>query len=1506
MAKKYIIPIEADPSALKKGVAEANAVLTDLGNNKVMVEIDYEHGDIEDIRNAVKALTDYSPEIKVQLDYDLFNATLKQKQKELANNKPLYDMILGEKSGGGQLSDRVSDILKEVEEGLFQGLSKKELEPKMKEAMDLAASFQKLTKKDIDAGTLDYMEELQENFKGLDDYEPRSDLFTSVIQDVEKATTIVDGLKLQIEDLKLKGAKDTDIIDVSEIKKSSQEIETVTSKLEDISKIKTVSIFDGVSEQVYDVEKDIDKLTSKLEEMASKMQIPVFQSGDLRKEVVNSRNFKPADSLGVNLSRGEGYSVGTGQYFASNLIDIIEWGKEHSDGFPRGLFAYDLGKVQKDLLSIPDTDYFTGLIDLFGNIHNLISKGIAEIPETSLSDAEKDTHKTYEELLGGKNVEDIYDEYKRYFNDFGVSVSDFKSFINNQRNDLQQLANESKDFDDLLTKVSKEDAYGTKFLKRFTNYKGIDVTNLDGDDSSATGNLVFSVNSKQPYDINFNGNEDIARQFYNMVLSKILSNKAKNLDVDSDKLLSDFTDKKQLELLGDSGQSKIQEQIRKMAQEARSLSFEELNQTTSTKVVDEYISKLERLQQLQNTINNMKPEAASGKSWEEAGQHIEKLNAQYKQTISEIENLRKVDDGSQEIKEQIGLLENLAVAYRAAIDASIPNDVHPGDWISKYTNIPKGELWGDEATFQYSKIKKSAGEFRQEVDRGILDIYRTQNIDLSNVSQEKVDTSALSEIPAIMERITSAGKEATQTMDQFHASANGEGTGGVGSTTDSEVDSLREQLKQAEADADAESKRASDLEDRLDSANEELRGYDETNGRLSAELEEARKNAAAEQNADKERIRNLEAELSLKDDLYSASVEDQVEADKRASQYEELNKELQQRVDDLEKQQSSAGDNKGVSDFQNANAGFGETTSSTTSQIDDETEAMYRLGAAALTAASNKDILENKEVTLKSATSNTVSALEKEAEVLERIAEAAGRIPSNINNIKSQQTKSSEKKKQETKDDTKSQLEKQYQQQVSKFSDLENYINSSKLLSSKYSGGLDALRNVMNNTKSDNQDSITNFANELQKLESTAKETAASVKNEVKSISDAYSNLYRHRNDIYTAFENGTKVNNFAPFQQYLEQTTQLEARVNSLKSTYGELAPEVQSAMSAMSKYQTDMDQFFRNQIETQISNSVDKIQKAMTTRKNQGSGYIAEYREELEKTLLALNEMQARLKSGDILDATNIRAYVEGLNQARQTMKGLTDQSKILATQSDVSKLLGKVTKDIESGRLSGDTLKGYLELQESLRGIISYAESAADGLTNVTKAAEQINVEKFNKLHEARIANGMDRPSFMNQFKSAITNQSAQFLGQYFSLQDFVRYGRELAQTVISIDTGMTELRKVSGETDSRLDQSFKASAASAKEYGATITDIIKSTADWSRLGYNIDQAEQLAKVTQLYQNVGDNMTQENASEYLVSTLQGFQMEASEAENVVDRINEVANNYAIDTAGRYARVA
>lgn len=140
----------------------------------------------------------------------------------------------------------------------------------------------------------------------------------------------------------------------------------------------------------------------------------------------------------------------------------------------------------------------------------------------------------------------------------------------------------------------------------------------------------------------------------------------------------------------------------------------------------------------------------------------------------------------------------------------------------------------------------------------------------------------------------------------------------------------------------------------------------------------------------------------------------------------------------------------------------------------------------------------------------------------------------------------------------------------------------------------------------------------------------------------------------------------------------------------------------------------------------------------------------------------------------------------------------------------------------------------------------------------------------------------------------------IGTYFGFNDILRYGGEVVNTVKDLNTQITELAKVSGQSSKQIYSDFDSYADIAKEVRGTISDTIAATADWSKNGYSIPDAKELAEISQLYKNVGDGINIDEANESLISTLKGFKLEADEAEHIVDVFNEVSNNEAISSTG------
>lgn len=120
------------------------------------------------------------------------------------------------------------------------------------------------------------------------------------------------------------------------------------------------------------------------------------------------------------------------------------------------------------------------------------------------------------------------------------------------------------------------------------------------------------------------------------------------------------------------------------------------------------------------------------------------------------------------------------------------------------------------------------------------------------------------------------------------------------------------------------------------------------------------------------------------------------------------------------------------------------------------------------------------------------------------------------------------------------------------------------------------------------------------------------------------------------------------------------------------------------------------------------------------------------------------------------------------------------------------------------------------------------------------------------------------------------------------------------VREIDSALTELKKVTNETDATYNQFLQRMSSTAGVVGGTVAELTTMAAEWSRLGYSMEESAQLAESTAILLNVSEFSDATEASKALISTMQAFGYAADESRHVVDILNEVGNNYAISSDG------
>ena len=204
---------------------------------------------------------------------------------------------------------------------------------------------------------------------------------------------------------------------------------------------------------------------------------------------------------------------------------------------------------------------------------------------------------------------------------------------------------------------------------------------------------------------------------------------------------------------------------------------------------------------------------------------------------------------------------------------------------------------------------------------------------------------------------------------------------------------------------------------------------------------------------------------------------------------------------------------------------------------------------------------------------------------------------------------------------------------------------------------------------------------------------------------------------------------------------------------------------------------------------------------------------------------------------------------------------------------------------------------------KALKQYGDQLQD-LANKMRSAQtqgELNgyINQFKNLKSEITAAGLGGLSFGDQIKKAFVH-IGEFTGIYALTSQIRQIPREMIQEVIKIDTAMTELRKVSTASASEISSYFDQAADSAYKYGQTIDGIIESTASWTRLGYELKDATELADVTAELAQVGSGLNVDTATEGLQATIRGFSLAADEAKRVGDMINYVADTEPIDAIG------
>lgn len=346
----------------------------------------------------------------------------------------------------------------------------------------------------------------------------------------------------------------------------------------------------------------------------------------------------------------------------------------------------------------------------------------------------------------------------------------------------------------------------------------------------------------------------------------------------------------------------------------------------------------------------------------------------------------------------------------------------------------------------------------------------------------------------------------------------------------------------------------------------------------------------------------------------------------------------------------------------------------------------------------------------------------------------------------------------------------------------------------------------------------------------------------------------------------------------------QMQKDISTLVSQLNGNPPKIKVAL--------DIDSATINQLRTQISD----ISKTLQSNSSVNVSATGASKVAADMSNVATNARNA---------ANATRTANTEFKQTDKEVKKLTLGSKeYYAALKQIQTLLTQVTNNQEkwTAAKTGKSSGAYSDLSTyatELTNLISQVQSG-------TMSVDDFNKRMAELSSKVATANGAIKAAGENTqtWAQRVGNLSAKF-GTWFNITRVImaayRTVTQMVDAVIELDTAMTELKKVTNETDAAYAKFLDNATVRAKELGASLSDVVTASADFARLGYSISDAEKLADAAIIYKNVGDGIEDINtASESIIATMQAFGIGAEDAMLIVDKFNEVGNNYAISSVG------
>lgn len=321
--------------------------------------------------------------------------------------------------------------------------------------------------------------------------------------------------------------------------------------------------------------------------------------------------------------------------------------------------------------------------------------------------------------------------------------------------------------------------------------------------------------------------------------------------------------------------------------------------------------------------------------------------------------------------------------------------------------------------------------------------------------------------------------------------------------------------------------------------------------------------------------------------------------------------------------------------------------------------------------------------------------------------------------------------------------------------------------------------------------------------------------------------------------------------------------RAVTMTNNYSKANKELSSSISAVAK------------AEQQISGT------KLATASNNFDAWVAKNSESIGQFSGKVDELKRRMES-----MKSIGASASAFNEWQSELKEL--QSEISKTRSEVASLDGlKISSNNFTAwcNENGKAVKAYGEQIENLK------KQMQDMQQNGATVAQAKNWDTQVSLLQSQAKAENNIGKTFGQEMSAAFGSAMKFASSYVSIYKVFSTIQDGMKTIVGLDDALVDLQKTTTASFDELDQFYREANDIAKQYGTSTQQVIQGAADWSRLGYNLEDSKLMSKLSSQFAAISPGMSVDKATESLVSTMKAFGFEAEDVlDGVMSKVNKM----------------